>query len=376
MPKSIASVPAQLTNILFGYDIFISYAHADGTDYAAALAKELSAYYTVHLDTERYHAGQDLRTLTRIRVKNSKLLVVVGTKAACMNSHWVQREVEIFSEMGRSPIVIDVDNSVRDSLENPPPHSLAQWIADQREVTPGGKKIDPIIRETDTAVVSSTDQRLPADHIATRILDRFTGDRVEKRRLQVVTGTLIALVCAILVVLLAYLEAERQRSIADDQRNRAEEASEKLEMELSIESRESRLGYRFGYYGNVFLTLYEQCNWGNEAIMLQDFARSLRKYDMSGDNSKCGIYRNISRTAIIYSGRLERAADNFGHYETCRLLNAVRAVETSGIQQYLEFLRENGGVIDLDWEGYDETRRLFTEYSRLIGKATEPECGL
>lgn len=236
--------------------------------------------------------------------------------------------------------------------------------------------IDPIIRETDTAVVSGTDQRLPADHIATRILDRFTGDRVEKRRLQVVTGTLIALVCAILVVLLAYLEAERQRRIADDQRNRAEESSERLEMELNIESRESRLGYRFGYYGNVFLTLYEQCNWGNEAIMLQDFARSLKKYDRSGDNSKCGIYRNISRTAIIYSGRLERAATNFGHYETCRLLNAVRAVETSGIQQYLEFLRENGGVIDVDWEGYDETRRLFTEYTRLIGKATEPECGL
>lgn len=52
--ETTAPLPARIVSALFGYDFFVSYAHADGTAYPAALAAASHAEpyrYTVLLDT-------------------------------------------------------------------------------------------------------------------------------------------------------------------------------------------------------------------------------------------------------------------------------------------------------------------------------------
>ena len=51
---------------VFGYDFFLSYAHADGVDYPRALQQGLRAMgFKVCIDSEAYVAGEDLTKATR-----------------------------------------------------------------------------------------------------------------------------------------------------------------------------------------------------------------------------------------------------------------------------------------------------------------------
>jgi TIR domain len=207
--------PRRITDALFGYDFFLSYAHADGEEYPRALDAALKEKYTVHLDTRDYHAGKDLRVLTRLRVRNSRLLVVVGRPLALTRSYWVRREVEMFHEAGREPVVIDVDGAVEAALAAPPKDSLAAWLAAHREIRADGAFIDPFLLEVDAAqLLSVGGPRLPQQHVIQRLQERFTGDRVETRRLRTVTGALVVLLLALTVAVWQTGLAESRRKAA------------------------------------------------------------------------------------------------------------------------------------------------------------------
>lgn len=94
---------------IFGYDFFISYAHADGLHYPQQLVallkkRRLSAF----LDKYGYVAGDELPKATVRFIRASSKLVVVARPQA-LTSNWVAREVETCLEADRTPIVIDVN---------------------------------------------------------------------------------------------------------------------------------------------------------------------------------------------------------------------------------------------------------------------------
>jgi WD40 repeat protein len=101
-----------VSDFVFGFDFFISYAHQDGLEYPEGLAERLRDLgYKVCLDRHDYRAGDDLRVLTRRYVRKSNtLVVVVGVHA--LVSKWVIREVEECLDAGRSVVAIDVNRSL------------------------------------------------------------------------------------------------------------------------------------------------------------------------------------------------------------------------------------------------------------------------
>ncbi len=98
---------------LFGYDFFISYSHGDGTAYPRELAKQLEELgFTVFLDSQVYTAGDDLRLATRRRIRMSKKLIVLASTES-LKSRWVLIEVKTCLAVGGTPIVIDIQRSLK-----------------------------------------------------------------------------------------------------------------------------------------------------------------------------------------------------------------------------------------------------------------------
>lgn len=110
----------KLADLLFGYDYFISYAHADGQVYARELANGLQGHgFSVFLDERVYVAGDDLQRATRRRVRMSKKLVVI-VRSHSLSSEWVLKEIEISIAAKRVPIVIDINNALADAPSDNP----------------------------------------------------------------------------------------------------------------------------------------------------------------------------------------------------------------------------------------------------------------
>ena len=110
----------RLTDWIFGYDFFISYAHADGGNYPAELHARLEEIggYKAFLDKTEFVPGIDLRRATRRRVRMSQKLVVVARPSA-LQSEWVHREVEIHLAAGDQGLASSAAEKAAD-LEDPP----------------------------------------------------------------------------------------------------------------------------------------------------------------------------------------------------------------------------------------------------------------
>ena len=213
--REVLALPRRVIDVLFGYDFFISYAHADGAEYPRELDRRLrERRYDIHLDSRDFHAGSDLTLLTRIRVQNSRILVVVGREAAARESYWVRREFEIFQAAGRDPVVLDVDGAVEAALADPPVGSLAELIADQRQIMDDGRVVDRFLRERDDAGAGGT-PRLPNPALVERLEARFEGDRVAVRRMRwLVSAVAVLAVSTVTAIAGAVLAVENGRQAA------------------------------------------------------------------------------------------------------------------------------------------------------------------
>ena len=95
-----------LYRYIFGDDIFVSYARADGLLYAQGLASELAASgFSCRIDLWQTEPGARLPHKIRRAVRNSSLLVVVGT-AASSQSEAIGQEISEFLRTGRNLIPI------------------------------------------------------------------------------------------------------------------------------------------------------------------------------------------------------------------------------------------------------------------------------
>src|SRR5689334_17168412 len=101
-----------LLRYMYGDDIFISYARADGITYAAALADELTSKgFSCFLDQWGTLPGQQLPGSLKRSIKRSTVFVLVGTeKAGYSNS--VGLEVGEFLKTKRPIVPIDFDNAL------------------------------------------------------------------------------------------------------------------------------------------------------------------------------------------------------------------------------------------------------------------------
>ena len=198
----LAGLPARVSETLFGYDIFISYAHRDGLEYAADLDKTLGQKYTTHLDTRDFLAGHNLSVLTKLRVRQSRLLVVIARPHALDGSPWVLEEVKEYSKTGRKPIIVDVDQAVAKALTAPTPGKLSEWLSNQKVSGIEGVELQSVLHIRDEG--SDTGLfRTPDDSVAEKISARFSGDRIETRRLKIISATLVVLVAISIAAVVA-----------------------------------------------------------------------------------------------------------------------------------------------------------------------------
>lgn len=215
--KRMSSRLDTLVDALFGYDYFLSYSHDDPPAYATALDQALRERgFDVHLDTRDYRAGNNLDLLTRRRVRNSKVLVVIGQPMALSRSIWVRNEVEIFAAAGKEPVIIDVDGSVAVALRHPRVGTLSEWLALNRKTHPTGAIQDPILRIVDDAGRASSIARFPSAGTVEAIIDRFRGDRVAARRKRVVRATMAVLLALAVGASIAAFTAWENAQEAED----------------------------------------------------------------------------------------------------------------------------------------------------------------
>ena len=110
----------KLADFLFGFDYFVSYAHADGRNYARELSKRLEAAgFSVFLDERVYVAGDDLQIATRRRIRMSKKLVVI-VRENVLASDWVRKEIEVSLASGHVPIAIDINDTLARAPDDNP----------------------------------------------------------------------------------------------------------------------------------------------------------------------------------------------------------------------------------------------------------------
>jgi WD40 repeat protein len=199
-----------LSDRLFGYDVFVSYAWKDGPLYPAELAKRLQASgYKVFLDKLEYVAGTPLRQATRRRVRMSRMLVVV-LRPNAVQSEWVLREVREALDAGRKPVLIDVNGTFGDAAAANP---LKELLADSLrilEILPVSAGPPPLGEE---AAADRMIDGVPSAEVVEGIRRSFTFTRRETLQRRVMGAAI--LVFAVLAGVAGYLwrtsEARRAR---------------------------------------------------------------------------------------------------------------------------------------------------------------------
>ena len=178
------SAVQRLADALFGYDFFISYAHADGRAYAVGLARGLVAKgFDVFLDSEGYLPGDDWKRIGAWALKRTNRLVLVGTPKA-LESKPVQRELEIYTRAEKRVIPIDLDGCIGALA---PSHAVARLLESS------------VIRLTEA---SSWREVGPREHVLNELVRTFQGERQQAKRSRWIRWTAAALL--ILVLALAW----------------------------------------------------------------------------------------------------------------------------------------------------------------------------
>ncbi|MEM6930518.1 MAG: TIR domain-containing protein [Myxococcota bacterium] len=112
-----------LARAWWGYDFFLSHAHADGKAYTTRLQERLEARdFAVFRDASELHGGESLLSVIRAVLRRTRCLVVVGTRAS-VDRPWVAREIEAFTRMHRRIVPIDV-HRIRETQDWPLPEDV------------------------------------------------------------------------------------------------------------------------------------------------------------------------------------------------------------------------------------------------------------
>lgn len=200
------SIVRRLLDLIFGYDLFISYAWADGGLYAAALAERLEAEgFDVFLDRDDYTPGDDWKVVGGWTLRRTGQLILVGSPLA-LHSDPVLRELRIFRRTGRRIIPIDFGGS----LESPPTATNLSRLITSRHIA---------IRESAERLAAG-----PSDQALAAVRRGFNLVRQDRKRLRFLAGAsgVMAFLAGLAMVFgvsaeLASAEAARNARRAVDQ---------------------------------------------------------------------------------------------------------------------------------------------------------------
>lgn len=198
-----------INDYLFGYDFFISYAHADGTHYPAELyAKLKSLGYKVFLDTSEYPAGTDLKSATTRRVKGSSHLIVIGGKNA-FQSEWVKKEIQQFIKKEKQPILINIEK-----------------VFDK---TPNGNPIAHLLKNR--IFIDEKSFPSPSSVTIEKVSQSFNSVRRETLRLRVISIVSLILVAVTIIAIWQSTLANKSKTLALERERESNEAFEKEALE-------------------------------------------------------------------------------------------------------------------------------------------------
>jgi len=190
--RRVAAFLERIRAFLFGDDIFISYARADTTSYAAALARRLARRgFSCYLDQWSTFPGRTLPDSLEQAVRRSGVFVLLASSSAKRSEH-VTSEVEVFATTKRPFILVQLCPDLKD----------ARWS----ELTEG-------------AATTIDLQRLPAEvpsrAVVDRIINSFTA-RTKNQRLgrafwAILGGTATVLAVGYAVGQLVISRAEQEK---------------------------------------------------------------------------------------------------------------------------------------------------------------------
>lgn len=136
----------RLFSRLSGDDIFISYSRRDGSLYAAGLADELTQKkFSCFIDKLGTKPDHDLPPDLIRKIKNCSILVIVGTERAAQ-SVFIQKEIRVFKETGRTILPIDFDENVSKAIWYDDIPGLAVESESNPEALDKGDPSDNVVR--------------------------------------------------------------------------------------------------------------------------------------------------------------------------------------------------------------------------------------
>jgi WD40 repeat protein len=202
------SLGGRIADFFFGYDFFISYAHADGNNYPRVLAAALEKRgYKVFLDEREYSAGEDLRIGTRRMVGKSRYLVLIArdqlvNREERAETNWVRQEVEACLEAKRTPIVIDVNGAYSQAS---PANYLSRLLTDRIFVPEAIADADGV----------------PSERVIQKLAEGFKVTRQDVIRLRWISAAAFGLLVLAGVAAWQAWVAEKRRVEAERQRDEA-----------------------------------------------------------------------------------------------------------------------------------------------------------
>lgn len=244
LAQFVIKLPSSILGLLFGYDFFISYAHSDGRAYPEKLDEDLRQMgFETHLDTRDYHAGNNLRKLTAVRLRNSRSLILICRPEALSKSAWVRRELDEFHGRGGTLRLINVENAVEAAILKPQENTAAEWLAMPDGTNEQDNRATTLLRIEDRSEEIDTTTRVPGPEVAEALQRAYKDRRRKNVRLQFVAATLALFVCLALALGLTSLiavdaagRAEREALVANLQLNAAasEQVAQTPDTQLAI----------------------------------------------------------------------------------------------------------------------------------------------
>ena len=164
--------------------------------------------FTCFLDKEECPAGQPLTTSLRRAVRNSAMLVLIGTPGA-LSSSYVRLEVEEFRKTGRTIIPIDVDGAIGREGWDALTHGETVWLDESRQ---------------------ALERAIPSPQISDGILMsfRFTRRNTRRRISAVSTAVLFVVLSLVAAWIINSQVVARQQAAAQAQ------AAEKLARDRTV----------------------------------------------------------------------------------------------------------------------------------------------
>ena len=198
----------RLTNMIWGYDFFVSYNWASGGQYAVGLAEKLRERgYDCFLDQSEFAAGDDWKSEARKALRNTRRLVIIATRQAVVDSEAVHHEIEVFTRRSRRVIpIVFGERFSEDEQHNLPtlkqiPDSTIDLVEDLNRLDKG-----------------------PSENILTKLIQTNRLVRRRSVRALIVTAALTILATAAVVASIFWVRAEIAKSEEFRQRLLAQSA--------------------------------------------------------------------------------------------------------------------------------------------------------